>query len=377
MVQPAAQRVAQRLRSLRPRRQLVQRQRELLHPRVRGQLALQPDGLLRRVRVRQRRHEHRLWRRRGFGRLGVRGVQPESRPVQPAVRQRQPRRRPDAADDRAVRVLAVHARPLGRHRADHHLPALLGRRPAGVRQPVPVDEPGQRDQPRLRRRLGRRRAPRLHGQDQPVPRGRRRLREQGRHGRVRQVRGPVRRERRLRHPVVVRRGRHAHAGRPLDDRAGLRADLLRRRLLGKQPQRAHLQLLRRRQQRVPGRQQRRGLRLAGRRRVEGRRPVQAERRVDAACRLQPQRQPDRVAGRDVQHPRPGRDEEPLHARRHLEDRREVRAHQRVHVRAARGSDRPEPVRVRQRPAPPGAPPTTTETIGMRQYELGVAYQRRF
>jgi hypothetical protein len=25
----------------------------------------------------------------------------------------------------------------------------------------------------------------------------------------------------------------------------------------------------------------------------------------------------------------------------------------------------------------GAPPTTTDTIGMRQYELGVAYQRRF
>ena len=25
----------------------------------------------------------------------------------------------------------------------------------------------------------------------------------------------------------------------------------------------------------------------------------------------------------------------------------------------------------------GAPPTTTDTIGMRQYELGIAYQRRF
>ena len=41
---------------------------------------------------------------------------------------------------------------------------------------------------------------------------------------------------------------------------------------------------------------------------------------------------------------------------------------RVHVRAAQFGDRSEPLIVRL-----GAPPTTTETIGMKEYLLGIAY----
>ncbi len=99
-----------------------------------------------------------------------------------------------------------------------------------------------------------------------------------------------------------------------------------------------------------GRQHRRGLRLAERRRVEDRRPVRAQRPVDAARRLQPHRQPDPAAGRDAQHHRPRRGRGPVDARRHLQARQGVRDHRHVHVRAGQLGDRPQPVRRLRRAA---------------------------
>ena len=85
--------------------------------------------------------------------------------------------------------------------------------------------------------------------------------------------------------------------------------------------------------RLPGRQQRRRLRLAGHQRLEVRRAVHAEQPVDAAWRLQLHAEPDPAAGRDLQHPRPGRSEKPVDGRCHLEARCHVGDHWRLHVRA--------------------------------------------
>ena len=105
---------------------------------------------------------------------------------------------------------------------------------------------------------------------------------------------------------------------------------------------------RRPDQRLPGRQQRRRLRLAGHQRLEVRRAVHAEQRVDAARRLQLHAEPDPAAGRDLQHPRPGRGAEPVDAGRDLEARRHVGTHRRLHVRAEQLGHRHQPAgRVRR------------------------------
>ena len=118
VVQPAPQRLAHGLGPRQHRRLRRQRQHQLLHPRVRRQLEVQPGPRARRHRLRQRRDEHRLPGRADLEPERVHEF-PRRRPVravQPAVRHGQPRRRPDAADDRAVRVVAVRQGPVGRRR---------------------------------------------------------------------------------------------------------------------------------------------------------------------------------------------------------------------------------------------------------------------
>ncbi len=160
--------------------------------------------------------------------------------------------------------------------------------------------PGQRDEQRLQRLLGRRRPHRIHGPVHRAVRGRRRVFDQDQHGRIRQVQGAVRGAGRLRPAVEFHRRDGVPADQGMAARARLRADLLQRCGLGQQSQRLD-RLLRpaangrtRPAQLLPRRQRRRGLRLAGHQRLEGRRPVSAERPVDVPRRLQLLRQSDPV-----------------------------------------------------------------------------------
>ncbi len=68
----------------------------------------------------------------------------------------------------------------------------------------------------------------------------------------------------------------------------------------------------------------------------------AERRLDAARRLQPFGQPDPVAGRHFQHPRARRSPEPVLSRRNLADRQGLRNHRCIHVRGQQFGDGTEP-----------------------------------
>ncbi len=159
-----SRRLAHGLRSRRHRRLRRQRQHQLLHSGVRRQLEVSARSRVRRHGVRQRRDEHRLSGRADFGAERLRLLPSGTRrPVQPAVRQRRSRRRPDAADDRAVRFVAVREGPVGRHHADHRVPALQGRRAAGVRQSVPLDRPGNVTNNGYSDSWGVGRAHRLHG----------------------------------------------------------------------------------------------------------------------------------------------------------------------------------------------------------------------
>ena len=65
--------------------------------------------------------------------------------------------------------------------------------------------------------------------------------------------------------------------------------------------------------------------------------------MDGARGLQPQRQPDPAAGRDVQHPRPRRHQGPCDARRDLDVGQAERDHRRVHVRVPEQRHGREPV----------------------------------
>ena len=231
---PRPRRDAQRLPGrLDAQRQRRQRQQELPRARVRLQPHARQRPVARRHGVRQRRHEHQL----PAGRLQLR----RAGPGQHAVRQRQPGRGPDAADRRARRcpTSSTPSTPS----ALRCCWATSASRPTACRpSTTPLASAvhrrtGQRHQQRLRAvppasacawatwaasatslTVGAAFAPKMNMSQ------------------LRGVQGPVRRQRRLRHPVALhdRPGLHAHAGRHRG--AGLPAHQLQRCRLGRQPE---------------------------------------------------------------------------------------------------------------------------------------------
>ena len=213
-------------------RQHRQRQDRLPGPRVRLQPHDEQRHVGRRVGLRQRRHEHHLPAGQlptagrpgpanilcGSGELGVDLMQLI---VAPTV---------------AYKLNAQHAVGvsllLGYQRFKATGLQAFDNTPGFPPSPAT----GQRHQQRLRQLHRRRPAPGLPGPPQRHADDRRGLCAEDEHGQVRQVQGPVRRERRLRHPVALqhRRGLHADAGR--DRRVRLRAHQLQRRQVGQQPE---------------------------------------------------------------------------------------------------------------------------------------------
>ena len=258
------------------------------------------------------------------------------RALQPAVRQRQPRRRPDAADDRAVRVVAVHEGAVGRHRAGHRLPALQGQGPAGVRQPGPLDQPGQRHQQRPRQLVGRGRARRLHGPaDRCSSRSASPMRARSAWATSTTTRGSSRRAAastsRRASPPASRSGRRP-SGCSRSTSSGSSTTTRRRcnnpsALICNCAGRA-------RRARCLGGSNGAGF---GWQNVDVLK-IGVQYMLNDSWTLRAgynhTAQPDRAAGRDVQHPRAGRRAEPVVGGHDLPDRPAVRGHRLVHVRSS-------------------------------------------